>query len=354
VTPFPSGPLLDGPPPRERRRAAPRTELPTEGPALARERASHERARDHLVVTAADVSLRPFSREDLPAVEAWFRDPHTRRFLGGPEWPAVMLARDGRIVGEAFRGATQTGVYRYLAHADGHPFGYVDCGTFDRCTVYGGEGPHGPIITEMIDVVTGSIAFAVDPKRRRRGLGRAMIGALPRRPELRQVELFEAGVEPENVASRQCLEAAGFRVRSELPDCEGMLYYRAWRASNPATTTQCGSLGPIRARHTVAQNLHAGAPNRLLAERSLAGMSTADTPGGPGPKVTLAHGDPVAVELTSAIHGGDLDALRRIVADRPELASVHMIGRKASRAAGAPLCTPPPTGRATSPPHPPR
>ena len=44
--------------------------------------------------------------------------------------------------------------------------------------------------------------------------------------------------------------------------------------------------------------------------------------------MTLPHGDPVAVELTSAIHGGDLDALRRIVADRPELASAHMIGRK--------------------------
>ncbi|HJS92896.1 MAG TPA: ankyrin repeat domain-containing protein [Solirubrobacteraceae bacterium] len=44
--------------------------------------------------------------------------------------------------------------------------------------------------------------------------------------------------------------------------------------------------------------------------------------------VTLPHGDPVAVELTSTIHRGDLDALRRILAERPELASVHMIGRK--------------------------
>jgi hypothetical protein len=44
--------------------------------------------------------------------------------------------------------------------------------------------------------------------------------------------------------------------------------------------------------------------------------------------LTLPHGDPVAVELTSAIHGGDLDALRRILAERRELASAHMIGRK--------------------------
>lgn len=44
--------------------------------------------------------------------------------------------------------------------------------------------------------------------------------------------------------------------------------------------------------------------------------------------LTLAHGDPVAVELTSGIHDGDLDALRRLLAEQPELASVRMIGRK--------------------------
>jgi hypothetical protein len=46
------------------------------------------------------------------------------------------------------------------------------------------------------------------------------------------------------------------------------------------------------------------------------------------PRLTLPHGDPVAIELTSTIHRGDLDALRRILAERPELASVHMIGRR--------------------------
>jgi ankyrin repeat protein len=46
------------------------------------------------------------------------------------------------------------------------------------------------------------------------------------------------------------------------------------------------------------------------------------------PRLTLPHGDPVAVELTSTIHRGDLDALRRMLGERPELAGVHMIGRK--------------------------
>jgi hypothetical protein len=54
----------------------------------------------------------------------------------------------------------------------------------------------------------------------------------------------------------------------------------------------------------------------------------ADTPGGSTAKLTLPHGDPIAVELTAAIHRGDLNALRRMLGDRPELATARMIGRK--------------------------
>jgi hypothetical protein len=57
-------------------------------------------------------------------------------------------------------------------------------------------------------------------------------------------------------------------------------------------------------------------------------MSTAGTPEGSEHKLTLPHGDPVAVELISAIDCGDLDALGRLVAEGPQLASVRMIGRK--------------------------
>jgi hypothetical protein len=42
------------------------------------------------------------------------------------------------------------------------------------------------------------------------------------------VELFEAGVEPENLAARRTLNAAGFHLRSPEPDCEEMLYYELW------------------------------------------------------------------------------------------------------------------------------
>jgi RimJ/RimL family protein N-acetyltransferase len=182
---------------------------------------------DDWPVTLTEVNLRAFTHADLPFVASWFGDPDTRRYLGGPDWPAAMLDHGGRAVGETFRGAVQTAAHHYLAEVNRRAVGYIDCGTFDCATVYGGEGADGPIITDSIDVATGSIAFAVDPAVRRRGVGRVMIAALLARPELAFVELFEAGVEPENVACRRCLEAAGFCVRSPEPDYEGFLYYRA-------------------------------------------------------------------------------------------------------------------------------
>lgn len=41
----------------------------------------------------------------------------------------------------------------------------------------------------------------------------------------------------------------------------------------------------------------------------------------------LEHGNPVAGRLALAIQTGDLDGLRRLLAERPELATVRMIGR---------------------------
>jgi RimJ/RimL family protein N-acetyltransferase len=181
------------------------------------------------------VDLRVLARDDLAVIRPWFEDPDTRRFLGGPLWPAAMLAHGARSIGTTFRGATHAGAYHYLALSAGVPVGYIDCGVFDRCTIYGGEGPDGPIILATIEAVTGSIAFAVDPARRRHGLAARMIQALTRHPDLTTVKLFEAGVEPENHGSRGALEAAGFRLPSPVPDCEGMLYYRAWTAHAPAS-----------------------------------------------------------------------------------------------------------------------
>ncbi len=188
-------------------------------------------------MTRATVSLRLLARADLPLIRPWFEDLDTRRFLGGPDWPAAMLEHGARAAGTVFRGARQTGAHHYLALSADTPVGYIDCGTFDRCTICAGEGPQGPITTETINATTGAIAFVIDPGLRGRGLGRAMIAALLDRPELFAVELFEAGVEPENTASRHCLQTAGFWLYSPEPDFEGMLYYTAWRRDRARSRT---------------------------------------------------------------------------------------------------------------------
>lgn len=57
-------------------------------------------------------------------------------------------------------------------------------------------------------------------------------------------------------------------------------------------------------------------------------MSSFDRSGAEQPSLTLPHGDSLATKLILAIHDGDNDALRRLLAERPELATARMIGRK--------------------------
>jgi uncharacterized protein len=56
-------------------------------------------------------------------------------------------------------------------------------------------------------------------------------------------------------------------------------------------------------------------------------MSPPDRPGAGSP-LTLPPGDAVAEELFVAIQSGDLEILRRLLVNRPELASARMIGHK--------------------------
>ena len=144
------------------------------------------------------VVLRRLTTQDLPAIVGWFHDPDTSRFLGGPDWPAAMLANAERVVGTDFRGARQTAADHFLAVADGVPVGYVECGTFDRCAVYGGEArdpddlcpdrPPGPQHGRAV-----------------RGRRRAREPRVPAHARGRRIHL-----------------------RSPEPDCEEMLYYERW------------------------------------------------------------------------------------------------------------------------------
>jgi RimJ/RimL family protein N-acetyltransferase len=139
-----------------------------------------------------------------------------------------MLDLAGRPLGE-FRGAVETGRFRWLAWQHGMPAGYIDCGSYDRWTTWEG-GPGGRGVTGVIAVPCASISYVVAPALRRRGHGTAMITAMMALPELAHVELFTAGVEPANAASAGCLRKAGFRPLDPDPDWEGIVYYARFRA----------------------------------------------------------------------------------------------------------------------------
>jgi hypothetical protein len=52
-----------------------------------------------------------------------------------------------------------------------------------------------------------------------------MLEALLEAPEMSEIELFGAGVDPTNAASIGYLTAAGFIQQYREPDFEGMLYF---------------------------------------------------------------------------------------------------------------------------------
>ena len=177
------------------------------------------------------LQLRPFERKHLPLVEPWFADAATRRWLGGPARPRQMLDRAERPLGE-YRGAAETGRYRWLAWDQDTAVGYIDCGTYDRWATWQG-GPGGRGVISAIEVPAGSISYVVDPALRRRGYCAAMVRAVLAMPELEHIQLFVAGVEPANAGSAVCLRKAGFQPLHPEPDREGIVYYS--RLSHPAT-----------------------------------------------------------------------------------------------------------------------
>ena len=87
-----------------------------------------------------------------------------------------------------------------------------------------GEVDGKPVYLEVEDKLTSGIAYAVSPDERGKGYASQMITQLLARTEFEKVEIFLAGVEPENVGSIKALEKAGFKS-DHKPDFEGMYYF---------------------------------------------------------------------------------------------------------------------------------
>lgn len=169
------------------------------------------------------VHLERTGLDQLPVVTArWFAAADARRWLGGID--PKQLWRLPEEVGGDYRGATITGVLAYLATVAGPgiPVAAAVVLTFDRWATMGPDGN-----CTVIDArPTATLALAVDPAWRERGIGAAMTKAIPRQPELAGIPLFVAAVETTNPVACRTVEAAGWHPFCEDPDWEGMLWYR--------------------------------------------------------------------------------------------------------------------------------
>lgn len=177
------------------------------------------------------LSLHPLTPARAHQIEHWFDHPEVHERLGGRSW----IHRELRLIeqrpGSSFQGATVLRSHGWLGLDQTRaPVAFIGGDVYDRWVRYHEHGPHGLVpIAEDPGPAMG-LAYVVDPTRWRHGYGRAAIDAVLRHPAATDVRTFFAGVEPDNHASRQCLEAADFRLAELQPDHEGMLYYRHDRA----------------------------------------------------------------------------------------------------------------------------
>jgi RimJ/RimL family protein N-acetyltransferase len=156
-------------------------------------------------VTQAEIRLVALTADTLALAEPWFQDEQTRRWLGGPGWPALVL-RLALDPPAEYRGRRVTGSFAWLAYAEGQPVGLVD--------------------VERYADGTAGLALVVDPARRGQGLGQRIIRAVLAHQELGGTELVRVGIEPDNQASVRCFTAVGFAAEANEPDWEGVVYFR--------------------------------------------------------------------------------------------------------------------------------
>lgn len=172
------------------------------------------------------VTLVPFTGELLPAVQPWFVHPEVRRRLGGPEWPARVLRTPQPALGEAYRGRCVLRLHSWVAlDPMGAPVALVGGDVYDGWCRYDGSRADHPVLTAVEAGPAMGLAYAVAPDRWREGFCAASLRAVVAHPDVRDVRLFAAGVEADNMASRACAAAAGFVPDVTEPDWEDTVYY---------------------------------------------------------------------------------------------------------------------------------
>lgn len=170
------------------------------------------------------LALAPFTEDLLGEVQPWFSHPEVRRRLGGPEWPARELREPPDPAG-FFRGRAILRVHSWVAlDVRGVTVAKVGGEVYDRYARFDGSAAP-PVVDAVEPGPAMGLAYVVDPGRWRQGIGRAVLRAVVRHPDVADVRVFSAGIDVNNQASRCCARSAGFAPDVEEPDWEGTVYY---------------------------------------------------------------------------------------------------------------------------------
>lgn len=170
------------------------------------------------------MELKPFKKPDAKAMHSWFDDTATHEWLGKASWADNIFRLQAEPPGAEHRGQRRVAFYAFIGYVDVQPVGFVAASIVDRFLKYGGEKEGKPLYSDIEMQITAAISFLVNPAWRKSGYGTAMIKALAGRPEVDQVKIFEARVDPSNTASSKTLEKAGF-ISDYRADFENMIYF---------------------------------------------------------------------------------------------------------------------------------
>ena len=150
------------------------------------------------------IDLRPCRSEHLPMFQSWFQDGELSQRVEGPS-------------------------QRYLDYVATNPRQYA-------CIAYEGDIAVGFIVFGLEDEGPASFMFFVRPDLRHQGYGKRILATALAAPEVADIDVWEAGVEPDNAASRRCLEAIGFTEQGRDPEWPDYLRYVYDRGSGVKET----------------------------------------------------------------------------------------------------------------------
>lgn len=139
------------------------------------------------------IDLRPCQSEHLPIFQSWFQDEELNRRVEG-------LSQ------------------RYLDYVATTPRQYA-------CVAYEYDVAVGFIVFGLEDAAPASFMFFVRPDLRHQGYGKRILARALAAPEVADIDVWEAGIEPDNTASRRCVEAIGFTAQGRDPDWPDFLRY---------------------------------------------------------------------------------------------------------------------------------